>query len=159
MSPTTYKVGEGPVKARLAFDAAVGGAVVGVVAAAALDVVVATVGEAGDPDGAAFVMPLGTVLFGYAVQVSVSGLPDTSSVRVADWFTVKVIGPPDAVKGPMVPAGEGTSRFTPELGTGVPWGGRGELKLIEDDLTSLGVAPLASICTSADPLTAVLPSD
>lgn len=65
-----------------------------------------------------------------------------------------VIVPPDALKGPMLPAGVGSVSVMPFAGTG---DGRGTSKLIVPVEICAGVAPLASIDPVALPLRSVSP--
>jgi hypothetical protein len=65
-----------------------------------------------------------------------------------------VTGPPEAVKGPTVPAVAGITIRTPEDGTGL---GNGALKLIDPVEIDGGVAPLASTAATAVPAMLLLP--
>jgi hypothetical protein len=65
-----------------------------------------------------------------------------------------VTGPPEAVKGPTVPAVAGITSTTPDDGTGR---GSGALKLIDPVEIEGGVAPLASTAPTAVPAILLLP--
>jgi hypothetical protein len=67
---------------------------------------------------------------------------------------VIVIGPPDAVKGPTVPATGGITSSMPEAGMGL---GSAASKAMEPVEIELGVAPLASTAAVAVPTMSVLP--
>jgi len=145
--------------------AAVGGAVVAVVAAAAVVGVVAAAealavaiaGETGEPEGLALVMPeVGMVSFGYAVQVRFNGaLPGTAATdKLAFGSTFRLTAPPVAVNGPSVEGVAGNSRGMPAVGIGV---GIGALNVMVPLGVLAGVAPVASTVADAVPVIAVLP--
>jgi hypothetical protein len=86
--------------------------------------------------------------------VSTRLLPDTTSVSWTLVSSARVMAPPDAVNGPMVPAGDGSVSATPVEGTG---DGRGALKVIVPLGIDVGVAPVASTVAVALPMMALLP--
>jgi hypothetical protein len=69
-------------------------------------------------------------------------------------FWVIVMGPPDAVKGPTVPAAGGITSSMPEDGMGL---GSAASKAMAPVEIELGVAPLASTAAVAVPAMSVLP--
>jgi hypothetical protein len=151
-------VGGAAVAAAVVGGTGVGGAVVGgpggVVLGGTDDADVAIVGDSGDPDGAFATIPVAALLLGYAMHVSDRELPDTSSVSLALLSWLIVMGPPDAVKGPMVAAVGGITRRTPVDGIGL---GSAMLKLIDPVAIDDGVAPVASTTAVAVPAIELLP--
>jgi len=80
---------------------------------------VAITGAAGLAEGVTVVMPdLGMVLFGYVVQVRLREAPDTWTEIEMEESRVRLMAPPDAVKGPSVSGGLGRCMETPAAGTG-----------------------------------------
>jgi hypothetical protein len=161
-------VGGAAVAAAVVGGTGVGGAVVGGPGGAVVggpggvvlggtddaDADVAIVGDSGDPDGAFATIPVVALLLGYAMHVSDRELPDTSSVSLALLSWLIVMGPPDAVKGPMVAAVGGITRRTPVDGIGL---GSAMLKLIDPVAIDDGVAPVASTTAVAVPAIELLP--
>lgn len=82
-------------------------------------------------------------------------LPDTTRLRSAILAWVRVMAPPDAVKGPTDPGDVGTLRAMPVEGTGL---GMATSKDSVGVAMLAGVAPLASTVTVAEPLIDELPS-
>jgi len=115
----------------------------------------AITGSMGFPVGAEVTIPVGTESLAYAVHVRLSWLPETVSVRLALASSSIVIPPPEAVKGPMVLAGLGRSKVSPELGTVL---GMGTSKLSVPLDIVVGVAPATSSCAVAVPEMSVLPN-
>jgi hypothetical protein len=96
------------------------------------------------------VMPEGvTESLGNAVQVSVSGWPEISRVRVVVGSCSTVMASPVAVNGPSVPGVDGTCSDTPLAGTGL---GRVTLKFSVPVVRVGGVAPVTSSCPVAEPV-------
>jgi hypothetical protein len=105
--------------------------------------------------GASGTMPVGSLLFGYGVHVRSRSLPDTTNVSDMAGSTVRVMAPPEAVKGPTVPGVEGRTRERPVDGTGL---GIGALISMGGAATVAGVAPVASTLSVALPVMAEFPS-
>jgi hypothetical protein len=149
-------VGGAVVGAAVVGATGVGVAVVGTTEVGGVDVAeVAMVGDSGEPDGAFTTIPVAALLLGYAMHVSDRELPDTSSVSLALLSSLIVMGPPEAVKGPMVFAVGGITRRTPVDGIGL---GSAMLKLIDPVAIDDGVAPVASTAAVAVPAMELLPS-
>jgi len=117
-------------------------------------VAVAMTGEAFAAVGAEEVIPVVSELLGYGVQVRLRVLPEMTSPSEMAGSTVRVMAPPDAVKGPTVPGVEGRFRVRPVDGTGL---GIGALMLIVGAATDAGVAPVASTLRLAVPVMAEFP--
>ena len=115
---------------------------------------VAMTGEAFAAVGAVEVIPVGAELLGYGVHVRLRVLPDTTNPSEMAGSTVTVIAPPDAVKGPTVPAVEGRTSDRPVDGTGL---GIGALMVMGGAATEAGVAPVASTLRLAVPVMAEFP--
>ena len=112
-------------------------------------VAVAITGDALAAVGAEGTMPVLAELLGYGVHVRVSVLPDTSSERETAGSTVRLMTPPVAVKGPIVPGVLGNVSVRPEAGTGL---GMGALMVMGGAASDAGVAPVASTLRVALPL-------
>jgi hypothetical protein len=116
---------------------------------------VAITGAAGLADGVTVVMPdFGMVLFGYVVQVRLREAPDTATEIDREESRVKLMAPPDAVKGPTVSGGFGSCMETPAAGIGL---GIGELIWMAAPESEAGVAPVASTLVEAVPVMTELP--
>jgi len=118
-------------------------------------VAVAMTGDAFAALGADEVIPVVAELLGYGVHVRLRVLPEMTSPSEMAGSTVSVMAPPDAVKGPTVPAVEGRTNDRPDAGTGL---GIGALMLIVGAATDTGVAPVASTLRLAVPVMAEFPS-
>ena len=88
------------------------------------------------------------------MHVRLSGLPETSRVKLAILSCDTVMLPPLAVKDPSVPAELGSSSVRPLLGTGL---GMGTSKSIAPVDMVEGVAPVTSSSAVAVPEIDVLP--
>ena len=106
-------------------------------------------------EGGLLTIPVATLLLGYGVHVRLRSLPDTTNVKAMAGSTVRVMAPPDAVKGPTVPGVEGSTRESPVGGTGL---GIGALIVMVGAATAAGVAPVASTLSVAVPVMAEFPS-
>ncbi len=115
---------------------------------------VAITGDALGAVGAEGTMPVMAELFGYGVHVRVSVLPDTSNESATAGSTVRLMTPPLAVKGPIVPGVEGNVSVRPVAGTGL---GIGASMVMGGAASDAGVAPVASTLSVADPVMAEFP--
>jgi hypothetical protein len=115
----------------------------------------AMTGLAFPSEGGPLTIPVATLLFGYGVQVRLRSLPDTTNVKEIAWSTVRVIAPPEAVKGPTVPGVEGRTKERPVDGTGL---GIRALIAMGGAASVAGVAPVASTLIVALPAMAEFPS-
>src|SRR5580658_32316 len=84
----------------------------------------------------------------------VKALLDKAATTNVDGSSATVMGPPEAVKGPMVAAVVGKSTPRPELGTVV---GMGTSKAIDPVEILSGEAPKASTALAARPLKLLFP--
>jgi len=117
--------------------------------------VVAMIGDVALADGKVAVIPVGAELLGKASQVNARLLPDTVRLSWALKSWTRVMAPPVAVKGPIVPAEEGRVRVTPPGGMG---DGRGTSMVMVPVEICAGVAPVASTLAVAEPVRALLPN-
>ena len=81
-------------------------------------------------------------------------LPDTTRPSETAGSTVRLMAPPEAVKGPTVPGVEGRTSVRPVDGTGL---GMGALMVMVGAATDAGVAPVASTLSVAVPAMAEFP--
>jgi len=98
------------------------GVVVEVVVDVDVEEAVAITGLIGEAEGGCVTMPVGTLSFGYDVQLRESVEPATVSERSSEEPSSIVTELPVTVKGPYEAGGDGIPAVTPDLGTGFGMG-------------------------------------